>query len=73
MKEYNKTRYFYIVNKIFHFRYGGWDRCFNVLPYIVVRANPTKMNWSDFSIECGWFLWAFGIRVEPDYNKYHEI
>lgn len=45
------------------FRFAGWDRCFNVLPYFVIRANPQYTDWKDFSIEFGWLIWAAGFRI----------
>lgn len=46
------------------FRYSGWDKCFNILPYCVIRANPRYTDWKDFSIECGWLIWAAGVRFD---------
>ena len=50
-------------------RYAGWDRCFNVLPYIVIRANPLRPDWRDFSVEFGWLIWAAGFRFSIGINN----
>lgn len=46
------------------FRYSGWDRCFNLFPYCVIRSNPLREDWKDFSIELGWLIWAAGFRID---------
>lgn len=51
------------------FRYSGWDRCFNLFPYCVIRANPLRSDWRDFSVEFGWLIWAAGFRFSIGINN----
>lgn len=44
------------------FRGAGWQGCLNFLPYLVIRKNPLRPDWKDFSVEFGWLVWAAGIR-----------
>lgn len=46
------------------FRCSGWNRCFNFFPYCVIRCNPLREDWKDFSIEFGWLIWAAGFRID---------
>lgn len=63
--DYKESKHLKLFSKSVFFRYAGWQGCFNVLPYIVIRKNPIRTDWKDFSIELGWLLWAFGVRIQP--------
>lgn len=61
-----ETKYFPIGNRKLQFRAGQWKRCYNLIPYIMIRANPYNETWKDFSIELGFLSWTVGFRIEPN-------
>ena len=64
--EYKEPKHLHFLKRKIYTRYAGWQGCINILPYLVIRRNPLRTDWVDFSVECGWLLWVAGVRVEPE-------